>query len=274
MLTEACVTIEWPSRNRYGRLLALCAVVLVGCDFAGQPNARQRPVPADELLSFDVLYARNCSGCHGADGRLGPAPPLNDPLFLAIVPDNVIESVIRGGRPGTLMPAFAEDKGGTLTAGQVHALAVGLKSHWPPAPPKGVNLPPYSVVTNAKRDDSAAAIQRGASAFERACAGCHGTNGEGDSAGAIADPAFLALISDQALRRLIITGRPDLEMPNYAQTDGRDDDFRPLTSAEISDLVAFVRHTGNQAAATARRDRSARPNLVAPIAAALRGASN
>jgi len=174
-------------------------------------------------------------------------PPLSTTRCSSrLFPDHVLESVIRGGRPGTLMPAFAEDKGGTLTAGQVHALAVGLKSHWPPAPPKGVNLPPYSVVTNAKRDDSAAAIQRGASAFERACAGCHGTNGEGDSAGAIADPAFLALISDQALRRLIITGRPDLEMPNYAQTDGRDDDFRPLTSAEISDLVAFVRHTGTK----------------------------
>ncbi len=52
MLTEACVTIERPNRKRDGRLLALCAVVLVGCDFPGQPNAGQRPAPADEIRQF------------------------------------------------------------------------------------------------------------------------------------------------------------------------------------------------------------------------------
>ena len=53
-------------------------------------------------------------------------------------------------------------------------------------------------------------------------------------------PAFLALISDQALRRIIITGRPDLGMPTYAENDGRPSDFQPLTSAEIDDLVALL----------------------------------
>ena len=81
--------------------------------------------------------------------------------------------------------------------------------------------------------------------FARACAGCHGPNGAGGErdgvvASAINVPAFLALISDQALRRIIITGRPDLGMPNYAEHDGRPDDFQPLTSAEIDDLVALL----------------------------------
>jgi mono/diheme cytochrome c family protein len=58
-------------------------------------------------MSFDWLYARHCSGCHGADGKLGPAPPLNDPLFLKIVPERVLLDVIRAGRPGTPMPSFA-----------------------------------------------------------------------------------------------------------------------------------------------------------------------
>ncbi len=64
--------------------------------------------------------------------------------------------------------------------------------------------------------------ERGAMVFERACAGCHGPNGTGGerngaTGGAINAPAFLALISDQALRRIIITGRPDLGMPTYAE---------------------------------------------------------
>src|SRR5205085_1734642 len=50
--------------------------------------------------------------------------------------------------------------------------------------------------------------------FRRACAACHGTHGQGAEEDGrrrrtIHDPTFLALISDQALRRLVITGRPD-----------------------------------------------------------------
>jgi cytochrome c oxidase cbb3-type subunit III len=245
--------------------LGLCA----GCDFPGQQSAQFRPVPADQVLNFDALYATNCSGCHGADGRLGPAPPLNDPIFLSIIPDNVLYSLIRDGRHGTLMPAFAQDKGGTLTEAQVLALADGLKSRWRPAKAKSSDLPPYASASKTKNDNpNASAV------YVRACAGCHGTKGEGSSAGAIADPAFLALLSDQALRRLIITGRPDLGMPSYSQTDGRDDNYRPLTSADIDDLVTYVRSLGKQVSATASRDRFLHSGLSAPIAAKTNDTTN
>jgi cytochrome c oxidase cbb3-type subunit 3/ubiquinol-cytochrome c reductase cytochrome c subunit len=58
--------------------------------------------------------------------------------------------------------------------------------------------------------------------------------------GAINDPDFLALISDQALRRLVITGRPDLGMPDYADPKGRPEGFKPLTSQEVTDVVALL----------------------------------
>jgi mono/diheme cytochrome c family protein len=265
---------ELLSGHRFRWLFVLVGLAMTGCDFPGRPNDRQIPVPAEQNLSFDALYVRNCAGCHGADGRLGPAPPLNDPLFVAIVPDNVLHSVIRDGRTGTLMPAFAQEKGGTLSDAQVQVLASGIKSRWRPARSASGDLPPYSVPTRAKHGSSAVSIQRGAAAFARGCAGCHGAKGEGDSAGAISDSAFLALISDQALRRVIITGRPDLGMPNYAQTDGRSDDFKPLTSAEINDLIAFMRHAGKQAAATAQSDHSTHAGLIAPMVTAASEASN
>jgi mono/diheme cytochrome c family protein len=88
-------------------------------------------------------------------------------------------------------------------------------------------------------------IERGALLFQRACAGCHGANGagseqNGDIRLAINSPSFLALISDQAVRRIIITGRPDLGMPTYAERDGRPDDFQPLTTSEIDDIVSLI----------------------------------
>jgi mono/diheme cytochrome c family protein len=221
-------------------------VLAVGCnyDFPGKPKPADRPLPDDQVLDFDVLYRRNCAGCHGADGLLGPAPPLNNPTFLAIVPEEELLRVIRDGRHGTPMPGFGQTAGGSLTAAQVSVLAEGIKSRWKPAADSDA-IPPYLL---ARADDSQAAKDDhspGAKIFARACAECHGAlTGTGEqsdgSAGVVVVPDFLTLISNQALRRIIITGRPDLGMPTYSEKDGRPDDFQPLSSAEIDDLVALL----------------------------------
>ncbi len=225
--------------NRNWHWLFLMAA-MSGCDFPGRPNPADRPVTATEVVDFASLYATRCAGCHGADGQLGPAPPLNDPLFLAIVPDAELLRVIREGRvvspaQKTPMPAFARAHGGPLTDAQVTALAEGIKKRWRAAEAK--TPPPYLAPsgTHGNREE-------GARVFTRACAGCHGAQGEGADHGAINERAFLALISDQALRRYIITGRPDLGMPPYDDGHGRDGDFRPLTSSEIDDLIALLAH--------------------------------
>jgi mono/diheme cytochrome c family protein len=217
-------------------------VLVAGCDLPGQPKPDDRPVRADQVLDFAVLYRQNCAGCHGADGKLGPAPPLNDKAFLDIVPDALLLHVITEGRPGTPMPAFARHRGGPLTDAQVKVLAEGIKPRWGPAQPLPGPLPHYSLAEGGTETGDA---DRGRKVFARACAGCHGARGEGSEdkdqgAGAIHDVAFLSLISDQAIRRYAITGRPDLGMPNYAAKGGRPEDFQPLTSAEIADLVALL----------------------------------
>jgi mono/diheme cytochrome c family protein len=230
------------------RLLPLLAALAAGCDLPGQPTPADRPVPADQIADFDVLYKMHCAGCHGADGKLGPAPPLNDPIFLAIVPDAELLRVIREGRtvtPGqkSPMPAFAQDRGGPLTGAQVKVLAEGIKKRWGPTTSPSGSLPAYigsAVAKGENKDDTRV--------FARACAGCHGSKGQGHKdghplrGGAISNQAFLALISDQVLRRIIITGRPDLGMPAYDGEDGRSSGFRALTSAEIDDLVALLRN--------------------------------
>ena len=98
------------------RLCLLLLLMAPGCDLPGKPRLADKPIAADKVVDFDELYRRNCTGCHGTDGKLGPAPPLNDPIFLAIVPDSVLLGVISEGRPGTPMPAFVAEKGGPLTA--------------------------------------------------------------------------------------------------------------------------------------------------------------
>ena len=61
---------------------------------------------------------------------------------------------------------------------------------------KDVALPPY-------RPESAVAgdPQRGAAAYQTYCSQCHGAEGKGGLyAGAISDPNYLTLASDQSLR--------------------------------------------------------------------------
>jgi mono/diheme cytochrome c family protein len=253
------------------RLLPLLVALVAGCNLPGQPNPADAPVPADQVTSFDALYATRCAGCHGADGKLGPAPPLNDPLFLAIVPDAELLRVISEGRAvtptqKTPMPAFRLGKGAPLTAAQakvwaelkeetepfpeqrspltaaqVKVLAEGIKKRWGADVPATGSIPPYLARTRA----GGGKAEEGKRVFARACAGCHGSEGQGGKrdegqGGAIHNQAFLALISDQALRRYAITGRPDLGMPAFDGFDGRPPDFHPLTSAEIDDLVALL----------------------------------
>jgi mono/diheme cytochrome c family protein len=253
------------------RLFPVLAALVAGCDLPGRPNPVDRPVPADQVENFDVLYVTRCAGCHGTDGKLGPAPPLNDPLFLAIVPDTELLSVISDGRSVTstqrsAMPGFrlgetvplteaqakvwAELKAekhanpkqqSTLTDAQVKVLAEGIKRRWKAAAPQDNVVPPYLAPTTEGSGNK----DEGARVFARACAGCHGSEGQGgkhgeQQVGAINDPAFLALITDKALRRYAITGRPDLGMPAFDGKEGRSSDFRPLSSSEIQDLVALL----------------------------------
>jgi len=212
-------------------------------------------------MDFGVLYRQNCSGCHGSDGKLGPAPPLNDPLFRAIVPEEEVDGIITKGRKKTLMPAFAKENGGTLTAAQIQVLVKEIKGipykivekeeagvtkvkvvspKWgPPAKPLK-DAPAYREPTLGAGDKG-----KGAAVFARACATCHGSHGQGidqesEAARTINDRVFLALVSNQALRRYVITGRSDLGMPGYAEARPDSLDFMPLTDREVTDLVALL----------------------------------
>ncbi len=150
--------------------LPCCLALLAGCDrMPGKPDRANQPVPADQIKDFAALYGMYCAGCHGADGRLGPAPPLNDAIFLSIVPDAELFKLVDQGRPGTPMPGFSQQHGGPLTDAQVEALAKGIKSRWIDSETNrnelaklGGDLPTYAFTRPA---DETAAAARGAGDF-------------------------------------------------------------------------------------------------------------
>ncbi|MFO1458752.1 MAG: cytochrome c [Verrucomicrobiota bacterium] len=75
-----------------------------------------------------------------------------------------------------------------------------------------------------------------AALYGQNCAGCHGIEGRGNSALALANPVYLALVDDATLRRVIAQGIPKSLMPAFAQSSGG---F--LTDAQIEILAGGIR---------------------------------
>lgn len=227
--------------------LTLATLLASGCGKPAFQTARDGVFPLvdraprpEAVKDFSKLFATHCQGCHGADGKNGPAPPLNDPLFLAIVPEEELRRVITEGRKDTLMPAFARSRGGALTDEQVDILVDELHSpvNWKKAE-LPANAPDYSLAEALKKAGKKGDAEEGSGVYAMNCASCHGDKGEGSkTAGPLNDPAFLALSSDQFLRRIVITGRHDLGMPPYDQR--KEEKFKPMTNQDVADVVAFL----------------------------------
>jgi len=208
-------------------VLALCA-----CSNApGRPLPDDLPIVPGEIADFNTLYAKNCSGCHGAEGKGGAAIALANPVYLAIADDATLRRVATNGIPSTAMPAFAQSSGGMLTAKQIDVIVSGIRERWAkPNALSGASPPPYSA--SAPGDTS-----RGAEAFATYCSSCHGAGGRGaQKANSIVDGSFLALLNDQELRTIVIVGRPELGAPDWrGNIPGK-----PMSAQEISDVVAWL----------------------------------
>jgi cytochrome c oxidase cbb3-type subunit III len=214
--------------------LSLCASIFTfGC--AGCNSLPGRPTPADYPLrpsavtDYSDLYGENCAGCHGVDGKLGAAFALNNPVYLSMVDDKTLTSIIARGVKGTAMPPFAESAGGSLTDEQIAIITSGIRKQWSSGGATE-GAPPY--VANGAGDPS-----QGANVFATFCASCHGADGKGGPVpGSIVDGSFLALISDQDLRAIVIAGRPDLGHPDWKDyVPGR-----PITAQQVSDVIAWL----------------------------------
>lgn len=216
-------------------LVALAIVLSAGC---GRPTPKDEPLRPSQIDNFDQLFATHCTGCHGVEGKLGPAPPLNDPMFLAIISEDELRRVVSEGREGTMMPSFARQHGGDLTPLQIGVLIEGVRNRWSTPVADAEALPKYQSDTEPPAHPADLASSE--KLFEQQCGSCHGAEGAGASAGPVKVPAFLALVSDQALRRVIITGRPDLEMPDFRERAQMTPGSPPLTSAQIDELVALL----------------------------------
>jgi mono/diheme cytochrome c family protein len=212
-------------------ILGVAALCLTACnDLPGRPGPHPEVVNPDEILDFRTLYNENCSGCHGSDGKGNASIALADPVYLAIADDATIRAVVSRGVSGTQMPPFAQSMGGTLTDKQIDVLVGGIRRWARSDAVRDANLPAYAAPSPG---DS----KRGVEVYATFCSSCHGAKGQGGEHGSsIVDGSYLALVSDQYLRTVVITGRPELGAPDWrGNVRGR-----PMTAQDISDVVAWL----------------------------------
>jgi cytochrome c oxidase cbb3-type subunit 3 len=209
-------------------LAALCLTAMLAvtsCDAPGRQAAERAAIRPADIADFRVLFSKNCSGCHGANGQGALTVGIGRPVYLAIADDATIRRTIEQGRPGTPMPAFAQKAGGLLTDAQIDILVHGIRGWANPGAFANAKLPAYAASQSGD-------ATRGAETFKVTCAPCHGPGGRG--ARAIAEPTFLSLVTDQHLRTVMIVGMPHLGMPDWRTHP------KPLTDTDVGDIVAWL----------------------------------
>jgi cytochrome c oxidase cbb3-type subunit III len=215
---------------RVAVLAVLAISLLAGCDsLPGKPKESDRPINPSQVKSFAALYGENCAGCHGAAGRFGAACELANPTYQTLIDDAALTRIVSRGVAGTAMPPFAQDAGGFLNAAQVAIVVNGMRQRWKTGGPLQ-DAPPYA--------GTGGDAGRGAEVFAQSCAPCHGPQGMGGpkAPGSIIEPSYLMLVTDQALRTLIIAGRPDLGHPDWRGYPLG----QPLTVQQVADVVAWL----------------------------------
>jgi cytochrome c oxidase cbb3-type subunit III len=207
-------------------------LLLSGCSNSpGRPSRDPEVQVPSEISDFNTLYTENCAGCHGVEGRGGAAIALADPVYLAIADEGAMRKIIANGVRGTSMPAFAQSAGGMMTDKQIDVITSQIRSRWSrPEILDGANPPSYAAKASGD-------VQRGEASYRIYCSSCHGSQGQGGPKGsAITNDSFLALVSDQGLRTIVITGRPELKAPDWrGNVPGK-----PMSDQEITDIVAWL----------------------------------
>lgn len=217
------------------RLLVIISAFLIvlGTAWSVRISSAQEPDP-EKLSQGAQLFAENCAVCHGEDGQGRVGATINKD-WPSIRPDLTVKNVIENGIPGSVMPAWSEEKGGPLSADQIDALVYYILSWqtggvpqitpWPTATP----LPPVTPIPNVKGDPN-----RGAQLFSANCTVCHGSKGQG-RIGANLGKDWSGIRPDLSVLTTISNGIPGSVMPAWSQSRGG-----PLSDTDIQDLTAFV----------------------------------
>ena len=176
-----------------------------------------------EMARADAMYQQYCSLCHGKDRegyKADHAPSLKSKSMLSTAFPQLLFDTISWGRVNSAMDGYSKEAGGPLSDADIILLIRWLAQKERISP---IELGEASVQGNALK---------GKALYGDNCVSCHGVNGEGVTAPAIADQLFLSSATDNYLKHAIVNGREGTPMQSFSNS---------LHNEEINDIVAYLR---------------------------------
>lgn len=175
-----------------------------------------------------AIYTKYCALCHGKDREgyaADHAPSLRSHALMATTQSprssyNYLHHSVAYGRAGTAMAPYAKEQGGPLDREDIDLLIKWLHDM---SGAKAIEMSTDPIKGN---------VAQGKLLYAKHCASCHGENGQGVRAPALANPMFLTTASDAFLRYTITEGRGSTPMKAFKDS---------LTKTEINALTAYIR---------------------------------
>jgi mono/diheme cytochrome c family protein len=222
-----------------------------------------------------ISLGQGCANCHGGDASGGLAnPAYTDPLTGRVVAyrapplnnvfqrwdDEVVRFTIERGRPGTPMPAWGVEYGGSMTQQMISDVMAWLKSL-----PENQEPPP-PISDSCETPEESQYMTCGQEIFEARCAVCHGEQGQGKEAEGtdgsldfnnsgddeVSDPWFQGMalwkgdvghLDESQHVATVRNGRRFAYMPAWSQAPatGIPPPLYPLTDEQILAVVTYER---------------------------------
>ena len=210
---------------RIVKLAALAALLAVpaSADDEYETIRPPRGLTDKQAATAAANYKQYCALCHG-ENREGyandNAPSLKSKQLLQ---SGVAHSILRPlsyGRVGTAMGGYLDEVGGPLTIDEAWDLTYWL--FWQE------DFDRIQLSENPVEGD----VTRGAEVYAANCTECHGVEGEGVNAPALANPSALAHNKDEFIRFAIREGRDDTPMEAWKDK---------LSGEDIDNVTAFLR---------------------------------
>ena len=210
-------------------------------------------------LEKALALGQSCINCHGPEGEGGlsnpahkdpftgysvayTAPPLN--TVFNRWDEEIVRFTIERGRPGTPMPTWGVDFGGSMTQMMIDDVIAYLKS---------IQVPAEEISETCQDPAKEDQLTCGQEIFEVRCAVCHGDRGEGkETRGTREEPWFQGMgLWRGDVRHLtpsqhyftIVNGRRFAFMPPFgeAPAQGIPVPPNPLTDAQIRAVMKYER---------------------------------
>jgi mono/diheme cytochrome c family protein len=220
-------------------------------------------------LEEEIALGQGCINCHGSEGVGGLAQPrFTDPVTEEVVDyvapplntvftrwdDEVVEFTIQRGRPGTPMPAWGVEFGGSMTDQMVTDVMEYLKTlpgnqgepSYAPTP----GAEPLTVSEECKdpKPEDANFESCGEEIFMVRCAVCHGPQGQGKEdepyrQGMALWKGDVRHLPEELHLTTVINGRRFQFMPTFAEAPAQGIPIPPypLTDNQIRAVVAYER---------------------------------